>query len=75
MRIVLLVIAVGTLLLGCLLTTIGAFLLTDPNELMFGLPYIFLLPGIPLLVIGSLGLWLYRHFSPPHLPTQGELHD
>lgn len=75
MRIVLLVLAIGALLLGCLLTAIGAFLLTDPNELMFGLPYFFLLPGIPLLILGSLGVWLCRRFTPPHANPQGDSDD
>ncbi|OQA34948.1 MAG: hypothetical protein BWY57_00098 [Betaproteobacteria bacterium ADurb.Bin341] len=75
MRIILLVLALGALLLGCLLTAIGAFLLTDPNELMFGLPYIFLLPGIPLLILGSLGLWLSHRLTRSHANPQGDPYD
>ena len=60
---VILAMAAGLIMLG--------ILSLPPGELMFALPFVFLIPGFVLGIIGAVLLWLGRHSS-VRLSSEGE---
>lgn len=68
MRIVILVLSVGALLVGFLLCLGGGVLLIDADGLLFGLPYLLLMPGVILLALGGFGLFLANRIAPKITP-------